>query len=330
MEGLRFIPSMLMPARCSRFDPTQIEVAWAASFFVTEMPTQPARSLKTKEPTMSPLRSILVHLDPSPRSRTRLMLALDVAEKHGAHVTALYGCTPSILDMPYSLNEGAAAALPVLEQLDTERRDDARAVFDSVISTGPWPLHWRELRGEFVVSGVARHAMCSDLMVLGQHDPSDSAALATPSDFIASVMMASGKPALIIPYANACKTLAQEVLIAWAPTRESARALMSALPFLQQAQRIHLVVQADSTQDGAAASSVESYLKLHDVRAPIKRHVALPTDSVGEALLSLAADTFADLLVMGCYSHSRARELVFGGASRTMLKSMTLPVLMAH
>jgi nucleotide-binding universal stress UspA family protein len=279
---------------------------------------------------MSPLRSILLHLDPSPRSRTRLLLARDLAEKHGAHLTALYGSTPSIMDMPYSLNEGAAAALPVLEKLDTDRRDDARAIFDSVSSTGPWPLHWRELRGEFVVTGVARHALCSDLMVLGQHDPNDNAALAIPSDFIASVMIASGKPALIIPYANACKTLGQEVLIAWVPTRECARALMAAIPFLQQAQRIHLVVQADSNQEGSGASAVEAYLKLHDVNAPVKRHTALPTSSVGEALLSLASDTGADLLVMGCYSHSRARELVFGGASRTLLKSMTLPVLMAH
>jgi nucleotide-binding universal stress UspA family protein len=283
-----------------------------------------------KESTMSPLRSILLHLDPSPRSRTRLLLARDLAEKQGAHLTALYGSTPSIMDMPYSLNEGAAAALPVLEKLDTDRRDDARAIFDSVSSTGPYPLHWRELRGEHVVTGVARHALCSDLMVLGQHDPNDNAALAIPSDFIASVMIASGKPALIIPYANACKTLGQEVLIAWVPTRECARALMSAIPFLQQAQRIHLVVQADSNQEGSGASAVEAFLKLHDINVPVKRHTALPTNSVGEALLSLASDTSADLLVMGCYSHSRARELVFGGATRTLLKSMTLPVLMAH
>ena len=279
---------------------------------------------------MSALRSILVHLDPSPRSRTRLLLARDLAEKHGAHVNALYGSTPSIMDMPYALNEGAAAALPVLEKLDSDRREDARAVFDSVMSTGPWPLHWRELRGEFVVSGVARHALCSDLMVLGQHDPNDNAALAIPSDFIASVMIASGKPALVIPYANSCKTLGREVLIAWVPNRECARALLAAIPFLQQAERIHLVVQADANEHGADSADVETFLKHHQINATVKRHAPVPTNSVGEALLSLASDTEADLLVMGCYSHSRARELVFGGASRTLLKSMTLPVLMAH
>ena len=279
---------------------------------------------------MSTLRSLLVHLDPSPSSRTRLLLARELAEKHAAHVTVLYGCTPSVMDMPYSLNEGAAAALPVLEKLDIERRDDARATFDSVMSTGPWPLQWRELRGENVVTGMARHALCADLLVLGQHDPNDNAAQSIPSDFAASVMIASGKPALIIPYANACKTLGQEVLIAWSPTRECAHALTAAIPFLQQAKRIHLVVRADSSQEGAAASSVEHYLKLHDVIAQVKRHTALPSASAGEALLSLAADTSADLLVMGCYSHSRARELVFGGVSKTLLKTMTLPVLMAH
>lgn len=279
---------------------------------------------------MRALRSLLVHLDPSPSSRTRLLLARDLAEKHTAHLTALYGCPPSVLDMPYSFNEGTAAALPVLEKLDIDRRDDARALFDSVMSTGPWPLQWRELRGENVVTGMARHALCADLMVLGQHDPNDNAALPIPADFAASVMIASGKPALIIPYANASKSLGEEVLIAWSPTRECAHALAAAIPFLQRAKRVHLVVRADINQEGATASSVEHYLKLHDVAAPVKRHTALPSASAGEALLSLAADTSADLLVMGCYSHSRARELVFGGVSRTLLKSMTLPVLMAH
>ena len=80
----------------------------------------------------------------------------------------------------------------------------------------------------------------------------------------------------------------------------------------------------------AAADSLEGYLRLHGVAAPIQRHGAVASSSAGDGLLSLAADVGADLLVMGCYGHSRARELVLGGASRTVLKSMTLPVLMAH
>ena len=93
--------------------------------------------------------------------------------------------------------------------------------------------------------------------------------------------------------------------------------MAAAIPFLQQAQRIHLVVQADSNQEGSGTSAVEAFLKQHDINAPVKRHTSVADTSVGEALLSLAADTSADLLVMGCYSHSRARELVFGGATRT-------------
>lgn len=73
-----------------------------------------------------------------------------------------------------------------------------------------------------------------------------------------------------------------------------------------------------------------SWLRSHEVEAPLERHAPLGGEAPGERLLSLAADTNADLLVMGCYGHSRARELVLGGASRTVLRAMTLPVLMAH
>jgi nucleotide-binding universal stress UspA family protein len=81
---------------------------------------------------------------------------------------------------------------------------------------------------------------------------------------------------------------------------------------------------------GDQAGALEDYLRLHGVEAPIQRRAAVPSGEPGEGLLSLAADAGADLLVMGCYGHSRTRELVLGGATRTVLQSMTLPVLMAH
>lgn len=119
-------------------------------------------------------------------------------------------------------------------------------------------------------------------------------------------------------------------MIAWKPTRESAHAVTAAIPFLRHSKRIHLTL---SDEDGAIAeqaTALEGYLRLHGVQAPIQRHSSVSAETPGDGLLSLAADVGADLLVMGCYGHSRARKLVLGGASRTVLKSMTLPVLMAH
>ena len=150
----------------------------------------------------------------------------------------------------------------------------------------------RELRDAAVIPGVARQALYADLMVLGQH------------------IRPAGPDRVE------------------APARESAHAVSAAVPFLRLAKGIHLALADDAAAEDADA--LEGYLRLHGVQAPLRHHAAVLSDEPGAGLLSLAADRGADLLVMGCYGHSRARELVLGGASRTVLNSMTVPVLMAH
>jgi nucleotide-binding universal stress UspA family protein len=281
------------------------------------------------ENLMSTLRSILLHLDASPRSATRLRLARELAALQEARVTALYAVTPSLYDLPFAMAEGSAEMVTVLRQLDADRRRSARALFDRSESSAA-PMPWRELDNEPLVPGMVRHAFCHDLLVLGQHDAGDTAALGIPADFIPSVLIGSGRPALVIPYVDIGATLGTTVLIAWKPTRESARALTAALPFLQRARQIHLICELGASAPAGQTSDIEAYLRCHGVQASLRLHTSVLDDAPGEGLLSLAADVGADLLVMGCYGHSRARELVLGGASRTVLKSMTLPVLMTH
>lgn len=279
---------------------------------------------------MSTLRSILLHLDASPRSAARLLLARELAARHGARITALYASAPGVLDLPFAMTEGAAEVLSILQQLDTDRRDDAWRMFEQANSQAASPMHWHELHHEPVVSGVAAHALYVDLLVLGQQDGNDPLPRGVPSDFIASVMIASGKPALVVPYVDVCTTVGLNVLIAWKPTREAARAVSAAVPMLKYAKQIHLSAELGDDPPAPGVADLIAHLRLHGVLAPIERHGAVPAGSPGDGLLSLAADVGADLLVMGCYGHTRARELVLGGASRTVLQSMTLPVLMAH
>ena len=278
---------------------------------------------------MNPLKSVLVHLDPSPRSEVRLLIARELAARHAAQLTALYATAPSLLDLPFAMSHDASGAQPALEHLYDSRRTDARRVFERSGTALP-EMAWRELEGEPVAAGVARLALLADLLVLGQHDPNDAHAIGVPADFVASVLIASGRPAVIIPFSGAFTTLGREVLVAWKPSRESAHAVWGALPLLQGAQRIHVTAESTTPDGRAAITELENWLRLNEVQAHVVPHAALPSDTPGEALLSLAADTGADLLVMGCYGHSRAREMVLGGASRTVLNSMTLPVLMAH
>lgn len=280
---------------------------------------------------MSTLRSILLHIDASPRSIKRLALAHAFAEQHEARVTALYASTPTALSLPFVMGQGAAEMLPMLQQLDIDYRDNAKALFDRAESTATAPFAWTELSEAPVIPGVARRALCADLLILGQHDAADPLTVGVPSDFVPSVVMASGRPALVLPYIDTSTTFGRDVLVAWKPTRESAHAVSAAIPFLRRAQSVHLTTADDADTSAAdQAEALEDFLRLHGVKAQIRRHAPVPAGAPGEGLLSRAADVGADLLVMGCYGHSRTRELVLGGATRTVLRSMTLPVLMAH
>jgi nucleotide-binding universal stress UspA family protein len=144
------------------------------------------------------------------------------------------------------------------------------------------------------------------------------------------VIAASGKPAIVLPYAGLPPSVGETVVIAWKTTREAARAVGAAVPMLQRARVVHVLSWTDEQEPvGGARLDLDGYLKLRGIE-PIWHRESREPESVGELLLTRAFELEADLLVMGCYGHTRAREWVLGGASRTVLRSMTLPVLMAH
>jgi nucleotide-binding universal stress UspA family protein len=275
------------------------------------------------------MKSLLVHLDASPRAALRLDIAQALARRHLAELTALYAVLPTMLAVPWATVEGSGAVAAMLADVDREQRQRARAVVQAAASHAA--VTWHETGSEALVQEVLQHALYSDLVVLGQTDPGDAQAGALPPDLVASIIVDAGKPALVIPYAGSFGASAQKVLVAWKPTREAARAVTAALPWLRCAEEVHLACASGEGggRDSAALASLRHWLELHEVGAKVEDH-SVAAAQAGEALLSLAADTDAQLLVMGCYGHSRAREWVLGGATRCVLRSMTLPVLMAH
>ncbi len=281
---------------------------------------------------MSPLKNILLHLDASARSTVRLDVARRLAKRHEAAVRGLYAVTSSFVEMPFAVAESSEAGAIVLK-LDADRRERALAQFKQAVQAEGPAVSWSELGTEPAIWGFTQQALYADLLVLGQHEAGSPTERDLPADFIESVVIGSGKPALVVPYAGEVKTVGENILVAWSPSRESARALGAALPLLQTAQQVHVVTWNDEQNTPAATASerqqVEQYLASHGVKATLHWY-GDGAGNPGDRLLSLAADLGSDLLVMGCYGHSRARELVLGGATRTVLKSMTLPVLMVH
>ena len=266
---------------------------------------------------------LLVHLDAGPHGASRLRVARALGGLLDANVTALYAVIPASVEM--SLLFTAGVANQALIDLDETRLGKARQLVKAACAEPGVPIEWRQAL-EAPERAVARQALYADLLVLGQHDREqpDTGVL---SDFVQSALIASGKPALIVPYIGVREPSFGSVFVAWKEGREAARALGAALPILRKAHTVQVVLDK---ADGAYTDLLPQYLLRHGVQAQFHTMAADAGSRAGELMLSMAADFSADLMVMGCYGHSRGRELVLGGASRTVLQSMTLPVLMSH
>lgn len=273
------------------------------------------------------IRDILVHLDAAPAAAARLDLAAAVARRHGARLTGLV-----VIDIalpPIATPDGGGAALGPL--LDAMRRDalaeaeGIRTRFEDTLSRIGVQGEWRMAEG-LSAEFVARHARTADLVVLGQPDPEAGTPNATA--VFEGALFYSGRPVLIVPHAGRFAEVGRRPLIAWNGRREAARAVHDALPLIAGAERTTvLTVGAEGDEDPAA--DILRHLAHHDLPVSAAHEVATDLD-VADILLNRAAESGADLLVMGAYGHSRLREFVLGGATRSILRQMTLPVLMAH
>jgi nucleotide-binding universal stress UspA family protein len=274
---------------------------------------------------MSTIRSFLVQLDAAPSSAARLEFARSLALRNEAILSAMFVAAPPQRTVQMAFSESPAALLQPVDRAIAER---ARNRFADTLAAGGPAMRWLETGDADPVAMFRRHALYADLLVLGQRDAVAAPGTHPPDGFVESVLIATGKPALIVPLAGDHEGPRKSVLVGWNATPHAARAVVAALPWLRAARRVH-VLQAIDDQASSDELGIEQYLKAHGIAPVLHRHEVSMADA-GNALLSFARDVEADLLVMGCYGHSRARELVLGGASRTVLHGMPLPVLMAH
>jgi nucleotide-binding universal stress UspA family protein len=167
-----------------------------------------------------------------------------------------------------------------------------------------------------------------DIAVVGQAEPNTVA----PEELIAEgALFGSGRPVLVVPYIQKGGLVLDRVMIAWDGSRNAARAVADAMPLLGKAKQIDVVIVANDKGKGdeIPGADIAQHLARHDLKVDLKRVVATETD-VASTLLSHAADTSVDFIVMGGYGHSRLREFILGGATNGMLSSMTVPTLMSH
>jgi nucleotide-binding universal stress UspA family protein len=147
---------------------------------------------------------------------------------------------------------------------------------------------------------------------------------------IEGALFESGRPVIVVPYIQKGGFKLDRVLVCWDGGRTAARAIGDAIPLLERTKAVDIVIVAEERKhDEVTGANMNEHLARHRVPATIKR-IARGDVAVEEAILSYAADSGADFMIMGGYGHSRLREFILGGVTRGILNSMTIPVLMSH
>jgi len=272
-------------------------------------------------------KDILVHVDNSAQCKARLELAGMLAQAQEGHLIALNVRTRPLLPQFIAAQYGPEIDR-VREAFNAEAAREARALFDTIKPAPGATTEWRDLDGE-LVDTVALHARYADLTIVGQGANLDEGERPLTDTLIMDV----GRPVLIVPDVGTFPTIGERVLVEKVPTSGATRAVHDALPLLKKAKLVHVI--AVNPHGGMAGhgdvpgADICLHLTRHGVNA-VCEHVRAEDLNVGQMLLSRAADEDADLIVMGAYGRSRLRELVLGGATRHMLRHMTIPVLMSH
>jgi nucleotide-binding universal stress UspA family protein len=264
-------------------------------------------------------RTILVDLSATHPVDSRATAARELAARFGATLVGMHVMPqPFVPAGLYGETSGAVAGELIAAQLAANRDigQRVRTVFHDVCGQGP-DIVWREAQGD---PGhlLAEAARTTDLVVTEKGEGGELDTFGA----IEHLALAAGVPVLVLP-PGVAGAGGRTVLIGWDGGREATRALHGALPFLVDARRVMLCAV------GAASRTLEYarlMLRRHGVEVE-PRHMDQPEVTAGEALLGLAGGEGADLLVMGAYGHTRLRELVFGGATRHVLHTATLPVL---
>jgi nucleotide-binding universal stress UspA family protein len=276
-------------------------------------------------------KTVLVHCNDKRRIQRLLGPAADIAAAFQAHLIGV-SVTPPVVVIPTGM-PGAPDTMVIDEHCEAYRKDnpEMKAAFEAAARARNLVAEWREddAGNSTVADVVQQHARAADLVVAAQTDKAWAGS--SHLDIADRLAVESGRPVLIVPNDGPQREIAR-VLVAWNARREAARAVFDALPLLQRAREVKVVwvnpqSESELAQDVPAAD-ICSALARHGVKCEAATEVVPPRGNVGQTLVKRAAE--ADLLVMGCYGHSRLREFVLGGASAYVLAHMPVPVLMSH
>jgi len=275
-----------------------------------------------------PIKDILTIVDLA-GSQPAAKYALEFARQYDAHITGLaiafepvvpaFAAAPMPVDYLQAAHEQSVSAANHAKEEFEELARLAGVKSESrtaeVLTGGP-------------LESVLDHCRVTDLVVIGQANK--DAPEPMRELLIETVLFESGSPVLLVPYIGAKSYNPQNVLIGWDGSSTAARAVHAALPVLEHAKKITvLAIQKQGRPDQQPGADLATYLARHNMDVTIDV-ITNPQTGIADTVLNYVSDNGNDLIVMGGYGHSRMREFLFGGATREILSSMTVPVFMTH
>jgi len=274
-------------------------------------------------------KDIITYLSVSKGNEAIADFAVSVASTLEAHITGI--AMVFVLNTP-----GASMGYLPLEKIEPQQREYeaaaktardhfAAATARAGVSAGPQLLHTSFAKAANLFGRIARGF---DLSIVGQAKPDGNAVEAMISE---STLFESGRPVIIVPYIQKAPIKLDRIMVCWDGSRSAARAVADAMPFLERAKNVEVVIVTNERgkRDEIEGADIGQHLARHGLKVEVTRITHGDLD-VADALLSHSMDASADFMVMGGYGHSRLREFVLGGVTRNILRTMTLPTLMSH
>jgi len=275
------------------------------------------------------IKDIVVNLSVGEKASPACDYAVSVAATFDAHLAGIAFLYDPIVPV------SGAGYIPA-DVIEAQERDNEAATraaldrFSTACSRAGVTADPMTLSASFAGVGeqFGRIARRFDLSIVGQAEPETSAV----EEIIAeSALFESGRPVIIVPYIQKAPLKLDNVMLCWDGSRAAARAIADAMPLLVKAGRVEVVIVSNERgkQDEIEGADIGAHLARHGLNVDVKR-TALGDIDVADVIPSHAADAGSDFIVMGGYGHSRLREFVLGGVTRSIFRSMTAPVLMSH
>ena len=271
-------------------------------------------------------RDLLVHVDGGQAGRRRVQFAVALAGRMGARLSGLHVTPPADVPPLYKPSRVVEVAAEISSELALDARE-AATTFSEEATRRLANACWFETAGD-VVEGISDKARYADLIILGQYERQGSPER-HPLPIAHSVVLRCGRPVLVVPAVVQPSEL-EKIAVAWDGSREAVRAVHDALPLLSLSRSVQIVTMIrPSVEDNEVdAKSLLAHLFNHGIK--VGTVLQIRTAEEHESLRKQIEQGHYDLLVMGGYSHPMWLEFIFGGATRSILMSSKIPVLVSH